>query len=249
VRRWFVANHGVTFHAWIRLRRLGLALNEIQQGGPVWPALQKAGYESDSSFREAFVQAFDQPPSEVDRESSIWIGRARTPLGSMIMGVSDRSLYLLEFAEHCMLDSRLKRLRLELGRALLPGEHPMMPEVQTQLDAYFDGSLREFSMPVRATGTVFQEQVWQVVKEIPYGQMVSYTDVAHLIGQREAMRAVGRATGDNRISIVIPCHRVVGGTGELTGYGGGLWRKKYLLSLEQSESFSLSQGQFTLPNS
>jgi len=95
-------------------------------------------------------------------------------------------------------------------------------------------------VPVRATGTVFQEQVWQVVKEIPYGQMVSYTDVAHLIGQREAMRAVGRATGDNRISIVIPCHRVVGGTGELTGYGGGLWRKKYLLSLEQSVSFSLS---------
>jgi len=76
--------------------------------------------------------------------------------------------------------------------------------------------------------------------EIPYGQMRSYSEVAQRIGQPEAVRAVGRANGDNRMAIVIPCHRVVGSKGELTGYGGGLWRKKYLLSLEQSESFTLS---------
>ncbi|HMB59615.1 MAG TPA: methylated-DNA--[protein]-cysteine S-methyltransferase, partial [Xanthomonadales bacterium] len=115
-----------------------------------------------------------------------------------------------------------------------------MHQVQTQLDEYFDGSLRDFSIPLQASGTVFQEQVWQVLQRIPYGQMRSYADVARSLGDPNAVRAVGRANGDNRIAILIPCHRVVGSKGELTGYGGGLWRKKYLLSLEQSESFSLS---------
>ncbi|MGH8034596.1 MAG: methylated-DNA--[protein]-cysteine S-methyltransferase, partial [Lysobacterales bacterium] len=203
-------------------------------------ALAESGYASDSSFRAAFSQVFGYPLSQVDRESSIWINRASTPLGSMIMGASDRGLHLLEFAEHCMLDTRLKQLRQELGQVLLPGEHPLMRKVQRELDAYFEGSQGQFSLPIQASGTVFQEQVWQVLMEIPYGQMLSYADVAHRVGQPEAMRAVGRANGDNRIAIIIPCHRVVGSSGELTGYGGGLWRKQYLLSLEQSVSFSLS---------
>jgi AraC family transcriptional regulator of adaptative response/methylated-DNA-[protein]-cysteine methyltransferase len=158
----------------------------------------------------------------------------------MIMGVSDRGLYLLEFAERRMLDTQLKRLRQELGRVFLPGEHPLMHQVQGELDAYFEGSLREFTLDLQASGTTFQEQVWEALLEIPYGQMRSYADVARQVGQPEAVRAVGRANGDNRIAIVIPCHRVVGSDGKLTGYGGGLWRKQYLLSLEQSESFSLS---------
>jgi AraC family transcriptional regulator of adaptative response/methylated-DNA-[protein]-cysteine methyltransferase len=158
----------------------------------------------------------------------------------MIMGVSDQGLHLLEFAERRMLDTQLKRLRLELGRVFLPGEHPLMTQLKTELMAYFDGQLREFTLPVQATGTAFQESVWQVLLAIPYGQMLSYADVAHKIGQPEAVRAVGRANGDNRMAIVVPCHRVVGSDGKLTGYGGGLWRKKYLLSLEQSQAFSLS---------
>lgn len=240
VRRWFIANHGLTFHAYSRLRRLGSALRQIQSGAPVTSAVVDAGYESESGFREAFSLVFGHPPSEVDRESCIWINRLTTPLGSMIMGVSDRGLHLLEFAERRMLDTQFKRLRNEVGRVFLPGEHPLMHAVQTELNAYFEGTLREFSLPLQATGTVFQEQVWQVLQEIPYGQMISYADVAQRIGQAAAMRAVGRANGDNRICIIIPCHRVVGSNGELTGYGGGLWRKKYLLSLEQSESFTLS---------
>jgi len=159
VRRWFVANHGLTFHAYSRLRRLGIALRQIQLGAPVSSAIVDSGYESESGFREAFSQVFGHPPSEVDRESCIWINRAATPLGSMIMGVSDRGLYLLEFAERRMLDTQLKRLRQELGRVFLPGQHPLMHTVQTELDAYFEGSLREFSVPVQASGTVFQELV------------------------------------------------------------------------------------------
>ena len=240
VRRWFMANHGLTFHAYTRLRRLGVALKQIQHGEAVTQAVLATGYDSESDFREAFAHVFGTPPSAIDRESSIWINRVATPLGSMIMGVSDNGLCLLEFAERRMLDTQLKRLRQRMGRVFLPGDHPLMQQVKNELDAYFAGELREFTVPLQAPGTEFQESVWSQLKDIPYGEMRSYADIADAMGQASAVRAVGRANGDNRVSIIIPCHRVVGSDGELTGYGGGLWRKEYLLAMEQAEAFHLS---------
>lgn len=240
VRGWFIANHGLTFHAYTRLRRMGLALQQIQHGAPVRQTVVAHGYESEGSFREAFSQVFGNPPSAVDRESCIWINRIATPLGSMIMGVSDQGLCLLEFAERRMLDTQLKRLRQGTGRVFLPGDHPLMRQVKTELDDYFDNKLRQFTLPIEAPGTEFQESVWQALLRIPYGEMRSYAAIAEEIGRPTAVRAVGRANGDNRIAIIIPCHRVVASDGELTGYGGGVWRKQYLLSLEQSQDFHLA---------
>jgi len=240
VRRWFIANHGLTFHAYTRLRRLGSALKQIQHGEPVERAVVASGYESETGFRESFSQVFGSPPSAVDRESSIWVNRVGTPLGSMIMGVHDSGLCLLEFAERRMLDTQLQRLSRRMGRVFLPGEHPMMEQVKNELDAYFDGTLRQFTLPLAAPGTAFQEAVWSALLEIPFGETRSYADIAASIGQPEAVRAVGQANGDNRIAIVIPCHRVVGASGEPTGYGGGIWRKEYLLALEQAQAFHLT---------
>ena len=115
-----------------------------------------------------------------------------------------------------------------------------MQQVKTELDDYFNDKLRQFTLPIEAPGTEFQESVWQALLRIPYGEMRSYATIAEEIGQPTAVRAVGRANGDNRIAIIIPCHRVVSADGELTGYGGGLWRKEYLLSLEQSQDFHLA---------
>lgn len=240
VRRWFVANHGFTFHAYTRLRRLGAALRQIQHGEPVNQAVVASGFDSEYSFREAFALVFGNPPSAVDRESSIWVNRIGTPLGSMIIGVHDSGLCLLEFAERRMLDTQLKRLSQRMGRVFLPGDHPLMEQVRQELDAYFNGTLREFTVPLQMPGTVFQEAVWQALLEIPYGETRSYAEVAARIGHADAVRAVGRANGDNRIAIITPCHRVVGADGELTGYGGGLWRKEYLLAMEQAQAFHLT---------
>ena len=240
VRRWFVANHGMTFHAYARLRRMGMALRQIQHGDAVADAVLAHGFETESSFREAFTQVFGNPPSAIDRESCIWVNRVSTPLGSMIMGVSDEGLSLLEFAERSMLDTQLKYLRQHMGRVFLPGDHPMMQWVKSELDSYFNSNLQTFTMPIQAPGTGFQESVWEALRNIPYGETRSYTEIAEEIGHPTAMRSVGRAIGDNRIAIIIPCHRVVGAAGELTGYGGGLWRKEYLLRLEQAQSFHLS---------
>jgi AraC family transcriptional regulator of adaptative response/methylated-DNA-[protein]-cysteine methyltransferase len=240
VRRWFIANHGLTFHAYTRLRRLGSALKQIQHGEPVERAVVASGFESETGFRESFAQVFGSPPSAVDRESSIWVNRVGTPLGSMVMGVHDSGLCLLEFAERRMLDTQLKRLSRHMGRVFLPGEHPLMEQVKNELDAYFDGTLRRFTLPLTAPGTAFQEAVWSALLEIPFGETRSYADIAASIGQPEAVRAVGQANGDNRIAIIIPCHRVVGAGGEPTGYGGGIWRKEYLLALEQAQAFHLT---------
>jgi AraC family transcriptional regulator of adaptative response/methylated-DNA-[protein]-cysteine methyltransferase len=240
VRRWFIANHGLTFHAYTRLLRLGQALRQIQHGMPVTEAVVAQGFDSESGFREAFTQVFGNPPSAVDRESSIWINRIGTPLGSMIMGVHDSGLCLLEFAERRMLETQLTRLRQRMGRVFLPGDHPLMQQVKKQLDAYFEGTLRNFSIPLQAPGTAFQEAVWDALRQIPYGAMRSYSDIAATIAHPDAVRAVGRANGDNRIAIVIPCHRVVASDGELTGYGGGLWRKEFLLAMEQAQAFHLT---------
>ena len=127
-----------------------------------------------------------------------------------------------------------------MGRVFLPGEHPLMEQAKQELDAYFAGSLRRFTLPLQAPGTAFQEAVWQALQDIPYGETRSYAEIAALTGHDDAVRAVGRANGDNRIAIVIPCHRVVGSDGELTGYGGGLWRKEYLLAMEQAQAFHLT---------
>jgi methylated-DNA-[protein]-cysteine S-methyltransferase len=101
-----------------------------------------------------------------------------------------------------------------------------------QLDAYFAGELTEFELPLAPAGTPFQRAVWEALRAIPYGETVSYGELARAIGRPTAVRAVGAANGRNPISIVVPCHRVIGAGGALTGYGGGLERKRYLLALE-----------------
>lgn len=114
--------------------------------------------------------------------------------------------------------------------------HPCVQECVAQLDEYFRGKRREFSVNLILQGTEFQKQVWQQVMTIPFGETVSYQDIAVAIGQPKACQAVGNANGKNKIPIIIPCHRVLGSDGKLTGYGGGLWRKEWLL---QHEGYTL----------
>ena len=119
-----------------------------------------------------------------------------------------------------------------LGRAGDPAAEPFAAAAR-QLEAYFAGRLTRFSLPLSPRGTEFQRQVWAALLEIPYGQTVTYGQLAAGLGRAAASRAVGLANGRNPISIVVPCHRVIGSDGSLTGYGGGLDRKRYLLDLEQ----------------
>ncbi|MDE3090569.1 MAG: methylated-DNA--[protein]-cysteine S-methyltransferase [Chloroflexota bacterium] len=114
------------------------------------------------------------------------------------------------------------------------GTPPALQDCVLQLDEYFAGERKEFSLKLDLQGTEFQRKVWRELQRISFGKTVSYLDVAVVVGTRESTRAVGRANGQNPIAIVVPCHRVIGSDGSLTGYGGGLWRKRWLLDFESN---------------
>jgi len=151
-----------------------------------------------------------------------------------VAAATDDGLLLLEFADRRMLPTQFKRLQRALGCVFVPGDCPTFAVVRTQLDEYFGGRRAAFDIPLEVPGTDFQRTVWKALCAIPVGETRSYADIARLIGRPTAVRAVARANGDNRLSILIPCHRVVGSDGSLTGYGGGLWRKQRLLDLERA---------------
>jgi len=123
-----------------------------------------------------------------------------------------------------------------LGTALDRDAEPVLAAAARQLDAYFDGELTSFDLPLTLDGSPFQRTVWAALQNIPYGETISYGELARRIGQPSASRAVGLANCKNPVSIVVPCHRVIGADGSLTGYGGGMDRKRFLLGLEQRVS-------------
>ncbi|HEX9971923.1 MAG TPA: methylated-DNA--[protein]-cysteine S-methyltransferase, partial [bacterium] len=129
--------------------------------------------------------------------------------------------------------TQIKRLKKLFKAELMPGSSPHFSQLEQEIKEYFGGARKEFSVPLIIAGTVFQQQVWSALQTIPYGETRSYKQQSEIIGNPKAIRAVARANGDNRIGIIIPCHRVIGSNGELVGYGGGLWRKQYLLNLER----------------
>jgi AraC family transcriptional regulator of adaptative response/methylated-DNA-[protein]-cysteine methyltransferase len=132
-----------------------------------------------------------------------------------------------------MLETNLKTIRRQLGCALVPGEHGLLDQLRKELEEYFAAQRRNFDVRLAPQGTPFQEKVWRELRRIPYGETISYDELAGRIGQPTAHRAVARANGQNRICILIPCHRVIGKDGRLSGYGGGVWRKRLLLELER----------------
>ena len=154
-----------------------------------------------------------------------------TPLGPMLAGASDAGVCLLEFTDRRMLPAQLASVRRRIGPAE-GADHPLLDRLQAELDAYFAGRLRSFTVPLEAPGSAFQERVWGELRRIPYGETVSYRELARRVGVPAGSRAVGRANGSNRIAVVIPCHRVIAASGGLGGYGGGIGRKRQLLELE-----------------
>ncbi len=232
VRRWFQNNHGMTFHAFHRARRLGIALGEIQGGAGIARAAFDHGYDSLSAFNEAFRRMLGAPPRAARESTRLLVTRIPTPLGPMVACATDEALCLLEFDDRRMLETQLKRLRHHFNAHFMPGVNGVLESTAAELERYFAGRLTEFTIPLDARGTPFQEVVWARLRAIPAGQTRSYKGVATEMGRPTAVRAVARSNGDNRIAILIPCHRVVGSDGKLTGYGGGLWRKKRLLEIE-----------------
>ena len=232
-RRYFLKHYGMTFQAYSRARRLGRALVQIRDGGDFDEAILGHGYESHSGFREAFAHTFGKPPGRSRDLNCVVTSWLDSPLGPLVASATDEGVCLLEFTDRRMLERQFEALRRLFSSALVPGKNRHIARLEKELVEYFAGKRRRFTVPLVYPGTPFQRRVWEELLRIPHGKTRSYDDVAVAIGAKGSHRAVAQANGMNRISILIPCHRVLNKDGRLGGYGGGLWRKQYLLDLER----------------
>jgi AraC family transcriptional regulator of adaptative response/methylated-DNA-[protein]-cysteine methyltransferase len=235
-RRQFKRHYGMTFQAYHRARRMGLALREVRSGARVDEAQSESGFESASGFREAFVRIFGEPPTDAKERGCMFAERIETPLGVMIAVADDEGLRLLEFADRRATERELKLLRQRLRRSMVPGEHKFLKQIRRELDDYFAGRSLSFATPTAPVGSDFQQRTWNLLCSIPPAETRSYSWMAERLKIPGARRAVGRANGSNMMSLIIPCHRVIRADGTLCGYGGGLWRKRWLLEHERKFS-------------
>ena len=169
---------------------------------------------------------------------AVIMGEIDSPVGVLVAGVTDAGLCLLEFRDREVLETQIEKVRGRIGQTAA-GSHSLLTQLHTELREYFRGKRRDFSIPLVYPGTPFQMKVWNALRVIPYGETISYEELAWRVGSPSGQRAVGHANGQNPIAIVIPCHRVVNKDGKLGGYGGGLWRKRLLLGLERGEQQEL----------
>ena len=163
----------------------------------------------------------------------------KSPVGKLKLVASSKALVAVLWEEE-------PPNRVKLGTMNLDPQHPILIEAERQLSEYFAGERTQFDLPLQLDGTEFQKKVWQVLRDIPFGKTKSYLDVARTIGSPDASRAVGAANGKNPLSIVVPCHRVVGANGALTGFAGGLETKAVLLAFEGREQQAYERQQYAV---
>jgi len=234
IRRWFLKNHGITFHTYQRIFRINSAFKNIQLGDTVTSVAYDSGYESLSGFNDAFKSIFGVSPDHSRHQNVIDLTRIETPLGTMFACAVEQGICLLEFSDRKMLETEFKTLAKRLNASIIPGANKHFNLLEKELTEYFEGKRKEFTVQLFTPGTEFQRLVWKELKNIPYGSTRSYIQQANALNKPKSVRAVANANGMNRISIIIPCHRVIGADGNLTGYGGGIWRKRWLLELEKN---------------
>ena len=170
-----------------------------------------------------------------EQGSTIMLRTIDTPIGPMLAGATDEAIVLCDFADRPMIGAQLAAVRRRIGPTR-EGSSPLLERLESQLDEFFAGRRQDFGLPIDMPGSAFQERVWAELRRIPYGETISYRQLAERVDAGPAYRAVGRANGSNRVAVIVPCHRVIAAGGGLGGYGGGLPAKQRLLELEGSRA-------------
>ncbi len=238
VRRSFKRQFGITFLEMARQRRLREGFTTLGAGEPVIAAQIDAGFDSPSAFRAAFARLVGIAPGAFRKDAQLLVDWIETPLGAMLAVGCRHRLHLLEFADRKALPREVAKLQRRQPGGLGFGRPAVIDQAAEELAGYFAGAAARFDTPLAYHGTAFEAEVWRALREIPAGETRSYGQLAQALGRPGASRAVARANGANQIAVMIPCHRVLGADGSLTGYGGGLWRKQRLIEIEHR----LSQG-------
>lgn len=231
VRRWFSQHHGITFQAFQRMQRVNVALQELKGGRSATDVAFDSGYESLSGFGYTYKKLTGHSPTMA--QQTLLIHRFTTPIGPMFVCASERGVCLLEFVDRRMLETEFSDLQRLLNARIIAGQNEHIRQAENEIAEYFAGKRLRFTLALDTPGSEFQRRVWQALAEIPCGESTHYQALAETLNKPTAARAVAAANGANRIAIVIPCHRVIGKDGSMTGYGGGVARKRWLLEHEK----------------
>lgn len=242
VRRGFKRQFGQSFLQMARAARLGQGLKTVSKGAAMIEAQLDAGFESASGFRQAFAQLFGHKPCELRKDADLRADWIDSPLGGMIAIADQTHLHLLEFVDRKALPEGLRKLSGFVKGRIGLGRSEVTDRVEAWLEAFFDGRQGQADIPVHLHGTPFQQRVWQQLQRIPAGETRSYAALAQDIDRPSAVRAVARANATNRLALIVPCHRVIGADGSMTGYAGGLWRKERLIQIEAQYRRDIGPG-------
>ena len=233
VRRWFKQHVGITFHAYQRMYRINGAFQELKDGKRSTDTAFDAGYESLSGFGYTYKKLLGVSPADSRQQRVLLLHRFTTALGPMVVGATETGVCLLEFIDRTSLETEIGDLQRLLSTTVITGENNHTQQAEVEITEYFQGTRQAFDVQLHAPGTSFQRRAWQGLHRIAYGTTSTYQQQAKKIERPTAVRAIASANGANRIAILIPCHRVVGKNGQLTGYGGGLERKRWLIEHER----------------
>ena len=231
IRHTFKRTFGITFLDLARARRLQASFTALSNGDRVIDAQLEAGFESGAAFRTAFAKMVVGKPCAFSDNALLRADWFQTKLGPMVAVADNTHLHLLEFADRKALPAELSRLQKAAGEIGFGTSEPL-ERTKAELTEYFDCQRAAFTVPLALHGTTFTKSVWQALMAVPAGEIQTYAGLGQKIGRPTATRAVARANGANQISILIPCQRVIGADGNLTGYGRVLWRKRKLIDLE-----------------
>ncbi len=234
IRRWFKKNYKITFHSFQRMLRINYAFTNIKKGNSITYAAFESGYESLSGFNESYRSLFGESASKSKNRTVINVLRFSSPIGSIIACATQKGLCFLGFIGQKKIEKQFDEIQKQFNAIILPGRNIHLTNVKKEITEYFDGKRKTFSVSLDIVGTDFRKIVWNELLNIPYGETVSYKEQAIAIHNVKAVRAVASANGANKISIIIPCHRVIGSNGSLTGYAGGLHKKSWLLNFEKN---------------
>ncbi|HTF90408.1 MAG TPA: methylated-DNA--[protein]-cysteine S-methyltransferase [Planctomycetota bacterium] len=241
VRRVFLAQFGRTFHAYSREWRVARAQVQVGAGRSLSEAGARAGFESESGLRAAFRAVLDATPAQARSRATIEVTRLASPLGPLTVAANREGVCLVEFDLAGAEGSSGQRAQVSLQRVAdrldciaVAGSNVHLETLSLQLEQWFAGKRKAFDVPIVHAGTAFQIEVWRALASVPFGETWSYGQLARAIGRPNSSRAVGHANSMNPIAILVPCHRVIGTSGKLTGYAAGLDRKRWLLEHERA---------------
>ena len=233
VRRWFKKHYGMTFQAYQRMYRINDAFLELKSGKKSLETAYDSGYESLSGFGYTYKALIGSSPNSSADHKVILISRLTTPLGPMFVCSTDEGICLLEFIDSSVLEMDLKYLQQQLKTNIIAGENNHIKQVKIELQQYFEGKRKVFDVPLHTLGTNFQNLVFQSVRDIKYGESITYKELAELLNGSKEESVVATAMGENRIAMIVPCHRVVVKNAGLTDQGASQARNKWLIEHEK----------------